>query len=223
MDIRVLEDCLRENIGLASSHRLMSFPYIVSMVFKKPCLMSAPNVFFVVMSRVRRSWLTEPGDITFKDAYEKTGRVLNISVNAEKRNDIPQLLNYLTAPNVVSLVVVAHTDIHQPANAHSLYTRQTGVSCLFSCCTHFPYWNQLLIWERADTWIREWHMRMVLMLLQLVWSAACASCALSGLFEPVKLMAKNSKGELMVYHPSGLQFNAHFLLSPKKFIWTKVL
>lgn len=95
MDIRVLEDCLRENIG----------------------------------------------DITFKDAYEKTGRVLNISVNAEKRNDIPQLLNYLTAPNV------------------------------------------------------------------LVWSAACASCALSGLFEPVKLMAKNSKGELMVYHPSGVRFS----------------
>lgn len=41
------------------------------------------------------------GDITFKEAYEKTGRILNISVASTKRFEVPTLLNYITAPNVV--------------------------------------------------------------------------------------------------------------------------
>jgi len=38
------------------------------------------------------------GDITFKEAYEKSGRILNISVSASHHAG---LLNYLTTPNVV--------------------------------------------------------------------------------------------------------------------------
>jgi predicted acylesterase/phospholipase RssA len=41
------------------------------------------------------------GDITFKEAYEKTKRILNITVSPVDSFGIPQLLNYLTAPNVV--------------------------------------------------------------------------------------------------------------------------
>lgn len=43
------------------------------------------------------------GDLTFEEAYAKTKRVLNITVATTGRGGVPNLLNYLTAPNVVSL------------------------------------------------------------------------------------------------------------------------
>jgi TAG lipase/lysophosphatidylethanolamine acyltransferase len=42
------------------------------------------------------------GDLTFEEAYERTKRILNISVSSSRTLEVPQLLNYLTAPNVVS-------------------------------------------------------------------------------------------------------------------------
>lgn len=47
------------------------------------------------------------GDYTFQEAYEKSGRVLNICVTAANTNEPPKLLNYLTAPNVVIWSAVA--------------------------------------------------------------------------------------------------------------------
>lgn len=41
------------------------------------------------------------GDLTFEEAYAKTRRVLNITVATSGRGGVPNLLNYLTAPNVV--------------------------------------------------------------------------------------------------------------------------
>ncbi len=41
------------------------------------------------------------GDITFKEAYEKTGFVLNVTVTGSGQHDHSRVLNYLTAPNVV--------------------------------------------------------------------------------------------------------------------------
>lgn len=41
------------------------------------------------------------GDITFLEAYTKTGRILNITVSGSDANTMPRLLNFLTAPNVV--------------------------------------------------------------------------------------------------------------------------
>lgn len=41
------------------------------------------------------------GDLTFEEAYAKTKRVLNITVSTTG-GGVPNLLNYLTAPNVVS-------------------------------------------------------------------------------------------------------------------------
>jgi TAG lipase/lysophosphatidylethanolamine acyltransferase len=44
------------------------------------------------------------GDLTFEEAYNRTKRVLNITVATSGRSGVPNLLNYLTAPNVVSHV-----------------------------------------------------------------------------------------------------------------------
>lgn len=41
------------------------------------------------------------GDITFKEAYDRTGRVLNITVCPAETNEAPKVLNYLTSPNVL--------------------------------------------------------------------------------------------------------------------------
>lgn len=41
------------------------------------------------------------GDLTFQEAYEKSGRILNISLCGCRRHEQPRLLNYLTAPNIV--------------------------------------------------------------------------------------------------------------------------
>lgn len=41
------------------------------------------------------------GDVTFKEAYEKTKRILNITVASTSTFEFTRLLNYLTAPNVV--------------------------------------------------------------------------------------------------------------------------
>jgi len=80
------------------------------------------------------------GDVTFKEAYDLTGKILNITIASSSKFELPNILNYLTAPNV------------------------------------------------------------------LIWSAACASCALTGLYEPVELMAKDYQGNIKVYHPSGVKW-----------------
>ncbi|KAL8651720.1 MAG: hypothetical protein Q9226_004587, partial [Calogaya cf. arnoldii] len=41
------------------------------------------------------------GDLTFEEAYSRTKRVLNITVATTGRGGLPNLLNYLTAPNVL--------------------------------------------------------------------------------------------------------------------------
>lgn len=42
------------------------------------------------------------GDLTFEEAYNRSKRVLNITVATGGQGGVPTLLNYLTAPNVVS-------------------------------------------------------------------------------------------------------------------------
>ena len=50
---------------------------------------------------LKRSIERNVRDLTFLEAYEKTGRILNISVSPADSNQFPRLLNYLTAPNVL--------------------------------------------------------------------------------------------------------------------------
>lgn len=41
------------------------------------------------------------GDLTFQEAYYRTRRVLNVTVSSASVHEMPRLLNYLTAPNVL--------------------------------------------------------------------------------------------------------------------------
>ena len=47
------------------------------------------------------------GDVTFQEAYARSGRILNVSVSAADTSEPPRLLNYLTAPNVIVWSAVA--------------------------------------------------------------------------------------------------------------------
>lgn len=41
------------------------------------------------------------GDLTFQEAYNRTRRILNITVSTASIYELPRLLNYVTAPNVI--------------------------------------------------------------------------------------------------------------------------
>lgn len=84
------------------------------------------------------------GDLTFREAYTKSGgRILNIPVWSKRRSEVPVLLNWMTAPDV------------------------------------------------------------------LVWSAACAACALPGLYEEVVLMVKDPRSGMAVpWNPSAIRLES---------------
>lgn len=50
------------------------------------------------LTRVMRELL---GDLTFQEAYNRTRRILNICVSSASLYELPRLLNYVTAPNVL--------------------------------------------------------------------------------------------------------------------------
>ncbi|KAF2840476.1 patatin-domain-containing protein [Patellaria atrata CBS 101060] len=54
--------------------------------------------------RVMRDLL---GDMTFQEAYNRTRRILNICVSSASIYELPRLLNYVTAPNVIIWSAVA--------------------------------------------------------------------------------------------------------------------
>ncbi|KAF2089189.1 putative esterase of the alpha-beta hydrolase superfamily, partial [Saccharata proteae CBS 121410] len=47
------------------------------------------------------------GDLTFQEAYNRTRRILNITVSSASVYELPRLLNYITAPNVMIWSAVA--------------------------------------------------------------------------------------------------------------------
>jgi TAG lipase/steryl ester hydrolase/phospholipase A2/LPA acyltransferase len=56
------------------------------------------------LSRVMR---TMTADLTFQEAYNRSRRILNICVSPESVYELPRLLNYVTAPNVMIWSAVA--------------------------------------------------------------------------------------------------------------------
>lgn len=50
---------------------------------------------------IKRAMIHNLGNMTFLEAYKKTGRVLNITVSSPTMYEMPTLLNYMTAPNVL--------------------------------------------------------------------------------------------------------------------------
>jgi len=49
----------------------------------------------------RRCCRANIGNFTFQEAFDRTGRILNIIVSPQNRSDPPRLLNYLTSPHVL--------------------------------------------------------------------------------------------------------------------------
>ncbi|KAI9834390.1 MAG: hypothetical protein M1819_003001 [Sarea resinae] len=56
------------------------------------------------LTRVMRDLL---GDMTFQEGYNRTRRILNICVSSASIYELPRLLNYITAPNVIIWSAVA--------------------------------------------------------------------------------------------------------------------
>jgi TAG lipase / lysophosphatidylethanolamine acyltransferase len=78
-----------------------------------------PSSLKIAMRKVKRFWRQgyfldvevmeqcvkdNVGDLTFEEAYNRSKRVLNITIATEKQGGMPTLLNYITTPNVVSLL-----------------------------------------------------------------------------------------------------------------------
>ncbi|EFW17823.1 conserved hypothetical protein [Coccidioides posadasii str. Silveira] len=56
------------------------------------------------LTRVMRDIL---GDVTFLEAYNRTRRILNITVSHAETHELPRLLNYITAPNIIIWSAIA--------------------------------------------------------------------------------------------------------------------
>jgi len=57
--------------------------------------------YFLDVGVLERCVRANVGDLTFEEAYARTKRMLNITVSTTGSAGVPNLLNYLTAPNVV--------------------------------------------------------------------------------------------------------------------------
>ncbi|ELR07447.1 hypothetical protein VC83_02708 [Pseudogymnoascus destructans] len=63
------------------------------------------------------------GDLTFEEAYNRTKRVLNITVATVGHGSVPSLLNYLTAPNVLIWSAALASNVSNP----TLYGRSVNL------------------------------------------------------------------------------------------------
>jgi TAG lipase / steryl ester hydrolase / phospholipase A2 / LPA acyltransferase len=69
------------------------------LMHKATRMLTTRTVFDVQnLVRVMKGWL---GDITFLEAYNRTRRILNVAVSSTSMNELPRLLNYVSAPNVI--------------------------------------------------------------------------------------------------------------------------
>lgn len=103
-----------------------SIDYLADMAY---CLLFWPKGLLLDIDHLKSVIIHNCGVYTFQEAFDKTGRIINITVSPQNSYDPPRLLNYLTAPHVC------------------------------------------------------------------VWSAALASCAIPGAFEPVPLIVREPNGE----------------------------
>lgn len=58
------------------------------------------------MSGLKETMIRFVGDLTFKEAYNRTGKILNVTVSPASIHEQTRLLNYLTAPNCLIWSVV---------------------------------------------------------------------------------------------------------------------
>ncbi|CAD6446634.1 0ac97dce-d309-4c8f-a49d-0a63cb36d791 [Sclerotinia trifoliorum] len=87
------------------------------------------------------------GDLTFEEAYNKTKRVLNITVATSGKGGVPNLLNYLTAPNVL----IWSAALASNASTPSLYGSSVTLKC------KDPLTSKIIPWSAAaDATFRPW-------------------------------------------------------------------
>jgi TAG lipase/steryl ester hydrolase/phospholipase A2/LPA acyltransferase len=83
---------------------------------------------------------TNVGDFTFQEAFDRTGRILNIVVTPKNSTDPPRLLNYLTAPHVlVWSAAVASSSLPGVFEANKLMVKDADGTERFESAagTHF--------------------------------------------------------------------------------------
>ena len=61
----------------------------------------AQDIFLNDTEHFRNCLRASVGNFTFQEAFDRTGRILNIVVTPQNPSDPPRLLNYLTAPHVL--------------------------------------------------------------------------------------------------------------------------
>ncbi|KAH8905468.1 patatin-like phospholipase [Coniochaeta sp. PMI_546] len=80
------------------------------------------------------------GEMTFEEAYNRSKRVLNITVATGGQGQVPTLLNYLTAPNVLIWTAAVASNASNP----SLYGhRETIILCKDA-------YGRIVPWKQAD-------------------------------------------------------------------------
>lgn len=94
----------------AELDKLLTFEQIQLDVFERP--EEHGNIWLRLIRVIEHSVLYDVGvfqeamkanigDLTFQEAYNRTRRILNITVSSSTTYEMPRLLNHLTAPNVV--------------------------------------------------------------------------------------------------------------------------
>jgi predicted acylesterase/phospholipase RssA len=84
-----------------------------------------------VWLRVLQTVVADVGQWTFQEAFDRTGRIINITVAPMNRYDPPRLLNYLTAPHVcIWSAVIASCAIPGKLQVNdSLLCKLTTLTC----------------------------------------------------------------------------------------------
>lgn len=99
--------CIHRDEEFENMWELLSIPMsIFGPAEEKESLATHFKRFFTVGTWIDSTYLKEMmqgliGDVTFQEAYNRTGRILNVTVSVSGSHEMPRLLNYLTAPNVV--------------------------------------------------------------------------------------------------------------------------
>jgi len=74
------------------------------------------------------------GDFTFQEAFDRTGRILNITVTPNNASDPPRLLNYLTAPHVlVWSAAVASSSLPGVFESNRLMVKDADGTIRYEC------------------------------------------------------------------------------------------
>lgn len=102
--------------------------------------------YFLDVTKLEQCVRANVGDLTFEEAYIRTKRVLNITVATTGRGVVPNLLNYLTAPNVL----IWSAAVASNATSTSLYGERITLKCKDVSGAIVPWASAL------DTTFRPW-------------------------------------------------------------------